>query len=314
MNYTKVRDIPPGYHGKTSTMKPSPIQIGDRVRINRGIFTGCIGTAISVHDSRVRIKLFTTGAICWCRKKNVTKLSSEPSIPTTHVILNTDPNSKVHPGIELPPDCELRIRVIHNPTSKPTLDISTVKVTHTVPPPPPVPPLPPFLPIDLRGELVAWLKTKKVNRNTIGLHLTACSLPWDSQWNVEVAQAVAEAAVDGNAELDESSPEPPAPAPGASPSPLDPPTSPSQQMPASSHWKPKNILPATPGLYQTIRWFQKTSAWTNTPFFEFAVRMQYFSGQWLIQDGDKWLTDDNFSHWLDSDQLASGPLSGSVIP
>ena len=290
-------------------MKPSPIQIGDRVRINRGIFTGCIGTAISVHDSRVRIKLFTTGAICWCRKKNVTKLSSEPSIPTTHVILNTDPNSKVHPGIELPPDCELRIRVIHNPTSKPTLDISTVKVTHTVPPPPPVPPLPPFLPIDLRGELVAWLSKQRVTSKNIGEIREACMVPWDSRWNAIVLRET-----ENVEKVETIEPEPPTPAPGASLSPFDPPTSPNQQMPASSHWKPKNILPATPGLYQTIRWFQKTSAWTNTPFFEFAVKMQYFTGQWLIQDGGNWLKDDNFSHWLDSDQLASGPLSGSVIP
>ena len=294
-------------------MKPSPIQIGDRVRINRGIFTGDTATVISSHDSRVRVRIAVESKDCayviWCRKKNVTKLSSEPSIPTTHVILNTDPNSKVHPGIELPPDCELRIRVIHQDHGKPTLDISTVKVTHTVPPPPPVPPLPPFLPIDLRGELVAWLSKQRVTSKNIGEIREACMVPWDSRWNAIVLRET-----ENVEKVETIEPEPPTPAPGASPSPFDLPTSPNQQMPASSHWKPKNILPATPGLYQTIRWTKKTSAWTNTPFFEFTVKMQYFTGQWLIQDGGNWLKDDNFSHWLDSDQLASGPLSGSVIP
>jgi len=213
-------------------MKPSPIQIGDRVRINRGMYTGCIGTAISVHDSRVRIKLFTTGAICWCRKKNVTKLSSEPSIPTTHVILNTDPNSKVHPGIELPPDCELRIRVIHQDHGKPTLDISTVKVTHTVPPPPPVPPLPPFLPIDLRGELVAWLAKQQVIPKNMGEIREACMVPWDSKWNSIVMEATA--AVE---KIQPQWPEPPTPAPGASPSPFDLPTNPSQREDPKGYWK-----------------------------------------------------------------------------
>ena len=138
-------------------------------------------------------------------------------------------------------------------------------------------------------------------------------VPWDSRWNAIVLRET-----ENVEKVETIEPEPPTPAPGASPSPFDPPTSPNQRMPASSPWKPKSILPRHTGSYQTIRWTSKTSAWTETPYLEYSLNVHVYTGQaqapWLLPDGHGLVVDENFSHWLDSEAIIAGPRSGTVIP
>lgn len=294
-------------------MKPNQIHIGDRVRINRGMLTGRIGSVIDSVANKLLVRIpkeahfvGTPWFSVWQRHRDLTKLSSEPVIPGTHVVLNTNPHSKVHPGIELQPDQELRIRVIHHDARKSTLDISTVKVAPIIPQPPPVPPLPPFLPIDLRGELFSWLAKQEVTSKNIGKIRESCMVPWDSKWNSMVLDATA--AVE---QVATSQQEGPTPAPGASPSPLDPPNGPNAPIAPESFWRPRSVFPAQPGTYKTIRWQWQTSNWNKIPYLEAQFLIQDYTGNpktpWLVRDGEQWVADDNFSHWLNRDLDPNDP-------